>query len=526
MKNEIIIGSRGSDLALWQANYVKTQLKKKGIKVEIKIIQTQGDILQDLSFDKLEGKGFFTKEIEQALLDKTIDLAVHSHKDLPTISPEGLSIASVSYREDPSELLIIHPSAVDENQLFSLKSNTTVGTSAARRKAQLKLFRKDVEVKDLRGNVPTRVNKLRNNEYDAILIAAAGIERLNLDLSDLHVVKLDPKLFIPAPSQGVLALQVRSEDKDSIDLLKDIFKNEDVEEQIGVERQLLGLFGGGCHTPVGAYCYSEPTDDEKTLYHYFATHANSADDVAKQVYIKGFDVFNIAEKAYDQLIKKSVKRIFISRDERTNDVIAQHFSAFQHSLVFQSLIEFNMIPIGFLKKSDWIFFSSKHAVRYFFAQKPELRGHEKFGVVGKATADELRKHSKRADFIGTSIDTKLIGKQFAAQVGSKSVLFPKAKDSLNTIQYQFQKKENLMDLNVYETKKIPLEENPNADVLVFTSPSNAEAYFNQYNYVMGQKIVAMGEATASAVEKLRLKVNATPATFSDYGLMQAIQSVL
>ncbi len=526
MKNKIIIGSRGSDLALWQANFVKTQLEKKGCEIEIKIIQTQGDRVQDLSFDKLEGKGFFTKEIEMALLDQSIDLAVHSHKDLPTQSPEGLTIAAVSYREDPSELLIMLPSVIDERELFSLQPNTIVGTSAARRKAQLKLFRKDLEVKDLRGNVPTRINKLRSGDYDAIIIAAAGVERLNLDLSDLHVVKLDPKVFIPAPAQGVLALQVRSEDTDAIDLLQATFRNEDVEEQIRVERQLLGLFGGGCHTPVGAYCYSELTDDEKTLYHYFATHAKSSDEVAKQVYIKGFDVFNIAEKAYEQLLKHTTKRIFISRDEKSNDPISAHFSAFQHHLVFQSLIEFNKIPIGFLKKSDWIFFSSKHAVRFFFAQNPELRGHEKFGVVGKSTADELRKHGKRADFIGTSIDTKLIGKQFAAQVGSRSVLFPKAKDSLNTIQYQFQKKENLMDLNVYETKKIPLEDNPNADILVFTSPSNAEAYFNQYLYVGGQKIVAMGEATASAIEKLRLKVNATPATFSDYGLMQAIQSVL
>jgi hydroxymethylbilane synthase len=526
MKNKIIIGSRGSDLALWQANYVKTQLEKKEIEVEIKIIKTKGDIVQDLSFDKIEGKGFFTKEIEEALLNQEIDLAVHSHKDLPTESPEGLTIAAVSYREDPSELLLIRKTEVDESQILELKPNAIVGTSASRRKAQLLLFRKDIAIKDLRGNVPTRINKLRNGDYDAIMIASAGVERLELDLSDLHVLKLDPKEFIPAPSQGVLALQTRSEDDALISTLEGVFKNDDIKEYVTVERQLLNLFGGGCHTPIGAYCYSEETDDERTLYHYFGSYAKEATQESKQVYIKGYDLFNLPEKAYEQLHKRTAKKIFITRDKKAQDLFVNHLSNFNHQISCQSLIEFNTIRIGFLKKSDWIFFASKHAVRYFFIQKPELRGHEKYGVVGKATADELRKHGKRADFIGTSNDTKLIGKQFAARVGSQSVLFPKAKDSLNTIQYQFAKKENLMDLNVYETKKIPLSENPNADILVFTSPSNVEAYFSDYQYVNGQKIVAMGEATASAIEKLKIKVNASPATFSDIGLIQAVQSVL
>jgi hydroxymethylbilane synthase len=526
MNNKIIIGSRGSDLALWQANYIKKQLEKKEHIVEIKIIKTKGDLIQDLSFDKLEGKGFFTKEIEEALLKKEIDLAVHSHKDLPTESPEGLVISAISYREDPSELLLINPSSVDINQSLELKANAIVGTSAARRKVQLHLFRKDLQIKDLRGNVPTRIQKLRSGDYDAILIAAAGVERLNLDLSDLHVLKLDPKAFIPAPAQGVLALQTRAEDEGLNILLAKTFKDEVLEEQIKVERQLLNIVGGGCHTPVGAYCFSEETDDEKTLYHYFAIHAKSSEDKAKQVYIKGFDLYNIANRAYEQLLKNSKKRIFISRDKKKDDFLAQHFSAFGHELIFQSLIEFKMLSIGFLKQSDWIFFSSKHGVSYFFMQKPELRGHEKFGVVGKATAEELRKYGKRADFIGTSIDTKLIGKQFAARVGSQSVLFPKAKDSMNTIQYQFAKRDKLKDLNVYETIKIPLEENPSADILLFTSPSNAEAYFKQYAYENGQKIIAMGEATSNAIEKLRIKVNATPATFTDIGLMQAIQSVV
>ena len=136
MTRKIIIGSRGSDLALWQANHVLRKVQKLGLTAEIKIISTQGDQIQNLSFDKLEGKGFFTKEIEEALINKEIDLAVHSHKDLPTTSPEGLIIAAVSEREDPAELILIRKESTDNAQKFSFKKNAIVGTSSARRKSQ------------------------------------------------------------------------------------------------------------------------------------------------------------------------------------------------------------------------------------------------------------------------------------------------------------------------------------------------------------------------------------------------------
>ncbi|MEC8603971.1 MAG: hydroxymethylbilane synthase, partial [Bacteroidota bacterium] len=180
MSAKIKIGSRGSDLALWQANFVKNQLENLGQEVEINIIKTKGDKIQHLSFDKIEGKGFFTKEIEQALLEKKVDLAVHSHKDLETNSPSGLSVVAVSEREDPSELLLINKDAVDHTQLWDLKKGAIVGTSSARRKSQMLFFREDVTIKDLRGNVPTRVKKLKNGNYDAILLAYAGVSRLGL----------------------------------------------------------------------------------------------------------------------------------------------------------------------------------------------------------------------------------------------------------------------------------------------------------------------------------------------------------
>jgi hydroxymethylbilane synthase len=252
----IRIGSRGSDLALWQANHVKSQLENLGCIVEIYIIKTQGDIIQHLSFDKLEGKGFFTKEIEQALLDKTIDLAVHSHKDLETNPPKGLIIAAVSEREDPSDLLLISKNGYDEKESWSLKHGATIGTSSARRKSQVVRFRNDVQILDLRGNVPTRIQKLRDGNYDSILLAKAGVDRLNIDLSEFYTVRLDPTEFVPAPAQGVLALQIREDDHELIAIMQKM-NHPEVQRRISVERKVLNLMQGGCQLPLGVYCNEE-----------------------------------------------------------------------------------------------------------------------------------------------------------------------------------------------------------------------------------------------------------------------------
>jgi hydroxymethylbilane synthase len=253
IKQHIRIGTRGSDLALWQANFIKKELQKFDCSIEIKIIKTQGDLVQNLSFDKLEGKGFFTKEIEEALLTNEIDLAVHSHKDLETTSPNGLMVAAVSERENPAELLLIKENAHSPDNIWELKKFAIIGTSSARRKSQVLLHRPDLTIKDLRGNITTRIEKLRAGKYDAILLAKAGVLRLGLDLSDLKGINLSPEKFIPAPSQGVLGLQIRSNDLTLKRLLKKI-NNEKVEQEIKIERKVLQLMNGGCQLPLGVYC--------------------------------------------------------------------------------------------------------------------------------------------------------------------------------------------------------------------------------------------------------------------------------
>ena len=245
------IGTRGSDLARWQAHYVRDLIESRGGTCDIQILSTQGDREQVQAFEKLEGKGFFTKEIEQALLDGTVDLAVHSHKDLETRQPPGLAIAAVPPRAAAQDVLLIRKSASANRPWLPLAMGAKVGTSSVRRRDQLLLLRPDLDIQALRGNVPTRVERLRQGLYDAIVLAAAGLDRLELDLHDLVRLDLDPRHFVPAPAQGALALQMR-EDDPKLNWLRNL-SDSPTAAAIAGERAILRELEGGCQLPFGAH---------------------------------------------------------------------------------------------------------------------------------------------------------------------------------------------------------------------------------------------------------------------------------
>lgn len=298
----IKIGTRGSKLALWQAHFVQEELRKIGIASELKIIKTKGDQIQHLSFDKIEGKGFFTKEIEDHLLRGDVDMAVHSMKDLPTTAPAGLVTTAVSYRANPVDWLIINNASVDKAQMLKLKQNAIVGTSSARRKAQMLDFRKDIELKDIRGNVPTRLKKLEEGQFDAILLAAAGIERLEIDLSKFFVLKFDPREFIPAPAQGVLAFQTNANDLETRRILQQLHHPE-VAQITNVERKVLKLMDGGCHMPLGVYCKK----DQMGNYHVWAAMADSWDGELRRVQYSSSTSHQLAEQIVEALKTEQVQ---------------------------------------------------------------------------------------------------------------------------------------------------------------------------------------------------------------------------
>jgi len=249
----IRIGTRGSKLALWQANNLKDQLASIGVSSTLEIIKTKGDNIQHLGFDKMEGKGFFTKEIEDALIANKIDVAVHSLKDLPTDSHPELAISGVSLRANPGDILIIHPKHVDTANIIKVKAGARIGTSSIRRKVQLKQFDGSINLVDIRGNGPTRISKVRSGEVDGVVLAAAGVERLNIDISDLEVVRFNPLEFVPAPAQGVIGYQCRKADKVNRTIIKDIHRSE-VSVCTNIERKILNLLDGGCQLPLGAFC--------------------------------------------------------------------------------------------------------------------------------------------------------------------------------------------------------------------------------------------------------------------------------
>jgi hydroxymethylbilane synthase len=292
LKDQIRIGTRGSALAIWQARHAQARLEGAGMAADIKVIKTKGDEIQHLSFDKIEGKGFFTREIEEALSRGEIDLAVHSMKDLPTASPDGLAITAVSYRADPADWLLLRAEAARPGMPLRLAEGARVGTSSARRKALMRDLRPDARFVDIRGNVPTRLEKLRRGECDALLLAAAGLSRLELPLDDLVVVKLDPREFVPAPAQGVLAYQARRGDTELRQSLRMVLHHPEVSALANLERKTLQLLGGGCHMPLGVYARR----DENGYYHLWGTYAERWDAPLRRANLSSSTSYQMAEQ--------------------------------------------------------------------------------------------------------------------------------------------------------------------------------------------------------------------------------------
>jgi hydroxymethylbilane synthase len=239
------IGSRGSQLARWQSNHIAALLRARGHEVDIEIIKTTGDKISDVALARVGTKGMFTKEIEEALAAHLVDLAVHSLKDLPTEVPPEFQIAAITQRDDPRDVFCSR----QFESIEALPDAARVGTSSLRRQAQLKAVRPDLDIQPLRGNVDTRLAKLEAGEYNAIILAAAGLNRLGK--TELIKQFISADVMCPAAGQGALAVEVRAGDTETLRLLKFI-DNPDARAATACERALLGRLGGGCQVPIGA----------------------------------------------------------------------------------------------------------------------------------------------------------------------------------------------------------------------------------------------------------------------------------
>jgi hydroxymethylbilane synthase len=243
----LTIGSRGSQLALWQAHWVKERQEDLGEECRIEIIHTTGDKITDVALSKVGTKGLFTKEIEEALLSGAIDLAVHSLKDMPTDLPDGLTLAAIPARDDPRDAMV-------GAGLSALKPGSRIGTSSLRRAAQIRAIRSDLHIENIRGNVDTRLRKLDDGQYDAILLASAGLRRL--DLATRIAELLDPDVMCPAVGQGALAVETRDDNGRAFTVCA-LLDHPASRIAVTAERALLAALGGGCQVPIGAYAVVE-----------------------------------------------------------------------------------------------------------------------------------------------------------------------------------------------------------------------------------------------------------------------------
>jgi hydroxymethylbilane synthase len=296
---KIIVGSRRSKLALTQTNWVMDQLKKLDprFEFEVKEIVTKGDQILDVTLSKVGGKGLFVKEIEQAMLDKEIDMAVHSMKDMPAVLPKGLTIGCIPFREDHRDALISRGHV----KLKDLKPGAIIGTSSLRRSAQLLVARPDLEIKWIRGNVDTRLAKLETEEYDAIILAAAGLYRLGW-ASDVVTEYLDADLCIPAVGQGALSIECREDDKELLELFEK-FTCKKTERAVRAERAFLQKMEGGCQVPIAGFAYVAENDE--IVLNVLVASPEGQEIIKEEV--RGHNPEELGLEAADLLIQKGGK---------------------------------------------------------------------------------------------------------------------------------------------------------------------------------------------------------------------------
>lgn len=517
------IGTRGSDLALWQARHVRALLQQvAGVDAELVIIHTSGDKDLDTPLVGMTGKGFFTKEIEDALLASEIDLAVHSLKDLQTVMPDGLMLAAVPERADRRDILLIRNDAFDSARPLRLKTGVKVGTSSARRVEQLRFLRPDLVLEPLRGNVPTRVRKLREGQYDAILAASAGLDRLGLPLDDFQVYRLPETVFVPAPAQGALGLQIRSNDEETLQIVGKLDSVE-LREIVYLERDVLRRLEGGCQLALG-------TAAEKTDHGYRLAMFLGFGDSRKprRVVVNGIDHDVMIESAVAFAKGEPVSvaarpaQMWITREpERAGD--------FSRSLDSQ---RFQVTPVPVFKSRaagstnqqknaladldsyEWVMFTSQVSVREFKRLMDQhgatWSADTRRAAVGKKTARAMSELGWTVEFVGQVADAASLAEQFAfenrGEIGR--VLFPCGVKAGNDLEVGLERSvarlERLecYDMDVHPDMVKTMAAAPDPAVIVFTSPLAARFILAERPLLKGCLAVSIGPATSEALLSL------------------------
>jgi hydroxymethylbilane synthase len=435
MGKSLTIGSRGSQLALWQARNIEARLQALGVATRLEIIKTTGDKITDVPLAQVGGKGLFTKEIEEALLDGRIDLAVHSLKDLPTVLPAGLTIAAIPERELPFDALVGVP-------LASLKPGGRVGTSSLRRAAQLKHYRPDLVIENIRGNLDTRLRKLDEGLYDAIVLAAAGLRRLGW--GDRIAELFAPEFMCPAVGQGALAIETLSGSEAYEICVRLDHKLTRI--AVTAERAVLAALGGGCQVPIGAHAVvtegrvrlraliAHPDGSGVVALVVEASIENAAElgkDVARRLLEGGGREFLRA--AYGQALPLAGRRVVVTRAAEQASTLSEALRRMGAHVVELPVVGFAPpedwvgvdLAIAALDRYDWLVFTSANGVRFFFERATQTGAsivniRAKICAVGPASAAAVENyglavHLMPDDFVGDALAETLSKQAVAGQ---------------------------------------------------------------------------------------------------------------
>ncbi|MBK9312695.1 MAG: hydroxymethylbilane synthase [Acidobacteria bacterium] len=570
----LIIGSRGSKLALWQSNWIKSRLEEAhpGLEVTIEIIRTTGDKLTEASLVKIGGKGVFTKEIEEALLDRRIDLAVHSLKDLPTTLPGGLGIAAITQREDVRDALIVSGTHGKEvRSIRDLPAGARVGTSSLRRAAQLRHQRPDLQILELRGNVETRLRKLDEGQYDAIILASAGLIRLGY--ADRITAGIETDEMLPAVGQGALGIESRLDD-DKTNRLLDMLNHWPTRHAVEAERAVLRRLGGGCAVPIAAHARPDEdhpseiilealvsdVDGRHVIRHQISGDATKGDELGDQLaqtLIKAGARDLLPRIGDDAVAPLTGCRIIITRAVKQSGELVNGLEALGAEIVHCPTIEIrephDWTPLDQallnLNIYDWLAFTSANSVEFFLKRLDE-RGHgraelitHKVCAVGSKTAEKLARESLPVDLMPERFTADALVEEFLKKFGvgqrlrGSRMLMPASSISRDTIRANLAKiGVNVDVVEAYQTVLPSTSQEdivaklsfPPADYIVFTSPSTVANLAtildtdNLATFLHQTAVACIGPVTAEAAAEYGLHVKIQPDEHSSQGIIEEI----
>ena len=564
MSNTTIkIGTRGSKLALYQAFLVQEELQKHypDTTFVIEIIKTKGDQILDVALSKIGDKGLFTKEMETALFNGDIDMAVHSLKDLPTRFPEGAKLGAVLKRGDIRDALI----SLDGRKVKDLTSNDVIATSSLRRKAQLLRINPDFKIIEIRGNVNTRIRKMQEGYCDVMVMAGAGLQRL--EMAEYISELFDPELMIPACSQGAIAVEIRENDPATEELVSKINHTESF-AATEAERTFLGTLEGGCQIPVGSYTKIEgdkfkitgfisSIDGSKFLRESAEGALSDAvflsAKLAKSLYNQGgaqiLSEIRTETLANPQAILTLKDKVIIStRALEASDTLPEIIKSSGAKLLSLPMIEIVPSPLdtqmaedlNTLESFDWIFFTSKNGVVNFFKQLIDYKGNTtlpknlKIAVIGLKTGLELEYYGYAPTFISEENTGEELLNRFEAKYNPENLKILLSLGNLadNTLENRLSVRNTTRRINVYQTVKpaqadqaiLEQIKNDAYDLIVFTSPSTFNNFCSFYEPpLIGKlKMASIGSVTTKAIQKAGFEPLFTARKSNAEGIRDAI----